>query len=192
MNPATHILLSWTAAGSVAINRRERLLVTLAGVVPDIDGAGLLFDFFSGDGSRPLLLWSKYHHILCHNIGFFLILLMFTALFSTKRLLTCGLVFITFHLHLICDIAGSKGPGGDQWEIPYLLPFSDTWQLTWGHQWELNAWPNFAITVFAIILTLFIAWKKGVSPVDFFSTTGNTLFVKTLRKRFGIPGNRQN
>ena len=191
MNPATHILLSWSAAGSIAINRRERFLITMAGVIPDIDGAGLLFDFFHKDQSQPFLIWSKYHHILCHNIGFFLFLLICAALLSTKRLMTCGLVFITFHLHLICDIVGSKGPEGEQWEIPYLLPFSDTWQLTWAHQWELNAWPNVVITVFAIFLTLFIAWKKGISPVEFFSGKANSLFVKTLRDRFGEPENRQ-
>ncbi len=188
MNPATHLLLSWTAAGSITINRRERFMVTMAGIVPDMDGAGLILDFFSGDRNQPFILWSKYHHILCHNTGFFLFLLFFAMLFSTKRLMTCGLVFITFHLHLICDIAGSKGPGGEQWEIPYLLPFSDKWQLTWAYQWELNAWPNVIITILAIGLTLFIGWKKGISPLEFFSSKANNLFVNTLRARFGEPG----
>ena len=38
-------------------------------------------------------------------------------------------VLLAFHLHLLEDIAGSKGPDGF-WSIPYFLPISH-WTYTW-------------------------------------------------------------
>ena len=63
---------------------------------------------------------------------------------SNRRLpthpwLTALLVFISFHLHLLCDLIGARGPDGDQWPIPYLKPFSNSVQLAWHGQWALNA-----------------------------------------------------
>ena len=187
MSPITHLLISWSVANISKINRRERALVTLAGVVPDIDGAGLIIDVFSHGSDQPLQLWSMYHHILGHNIGFGLLLVIVTFALSTQRWATSLLVFMSFHLHLLCDLLGSKGPDGYQWPIPYLFPFSDAWQWTWAYQWQLNAWPNFAITIFTILLILFFSWKNGLSPLEIVSLKANRSFVDALRNRFGNP-----
>ena len=187
MSPITHLLISWSVANISKINRRERALVTLAGVVPDIDGAGLIIDVFSHGSDQPLQLWSMYHHILGHNIGFGLFLVIVTFALSTRRWATSLLVFMSFHLHLLCDLLGSKGPDGYQWPIPYLFPFSDAWQWTWAYQWQLNAWPNFAITIFTILLILFFSWKNGLSPLEIVSLKANRSFVDALRHRFGNP-----
>ena len=187
MSPITHLLISWSVANISKINRRERALVTLAGVAPDIDGAGLIIDVFRHGSDQPLQLWSEYHHILGHNIGFGLLLVIVTFALSTRRWVTSLLVFMSFHLHLLCDLLGSKGPDGYQWPIPYLFPFSDAWQWTWKHQWQLNAWPNFAITIFTILLILFFAWKNGLSPLEIVSLKANRSFVDALRNRFGNP-----
>lgn len=147
MNPITHLLTGWAFAGSFRINRLERAFVTIAGVIPDIDGAGIIYDYLSaGPGFQPWQYW-KYHHILGHNIGFCLILCLITFSFTKRRLITTLLVFISFHIHLLFDIAGSRGPDGYQWPIPYLLPFSDSWQLIWHGQWGLNAWQNIVVTL---------------------------------------------
>ena len=187
MSPITHLLISWSVANISKINRRERALVTLAGVLPDIDGAGLIIDVFCHGSDQPLQLWSKYHHILGHNIGFGLLLVIVTFALSTRRWVTSLLVFMSFHLHLLCDLLGSKGPDGYQWPIPYLFPFSDAWQWTWAYQWQLNAWPNFAITIFTILLILFFSWKNGLSPLEIVSLKANRSFVDALRNRFGNP-----
>ncbi len=83
--------------------------------------------------------------------------------------LTALLVFISFHLHLLCDLIGARGPDGDQWPIPYLKPFSNAIQLTWHGQWALNAWQNFVITGFLLLATFWIAWRYGSSPVELVS-----------------------
>lgn len=187
VSPITHLLISWSLAKTGKINRRERAFVTLAGVVTDIDGAGLIFDVFRHGSDQPLQLWSKYHHIFGHNIGFGLLLAIAAFALSTRRWVTSVLVLVSFHVHLFCDLLGSKGPDGYQWPIPYLLPFSDAWQWIWGGQWQLNAWPNFAITIFTLLLALFFAWKNGVSPLEMVSSKSNRYFVDALRNRFGIP-----
>lgn len=97
--------------------------------------------------------------------------------------LTAFLVFISFHLHLLCDLIGARGPDGDQWPIPYLKPFSNAVQLTWHGQWALNAWENFVITGLFLLATFWIAVKYGSSPVELVSESANESLVSTLRRR---------
>jgi hypothetical protein len=52
---------------------------------------------------------------------------------------------------------------GDQWEIPYLLPFSDVWQWAWAGQWALDAWQNRAIGLALFVAVLVLAWRRGFS-----------------------------
>jgi hypothetical protein len=187
MSPVTHLFIGWSVANSCRIYRRERALVTLAGIIPDFDGAGLVLDFFSHGSGPPLQWWSNYHHVLGHNIGFGLFLALITFTFSTRRLATSCLVLLSFHLHLLGDLVGSKGPDGYQWPIPYLIPFSDAWQWIWAGQWQLNAWPNFVVTAMTVTLAFYLAWKRGVSPLEMISTKANDALVGTLRNRFGRP-----
>ena len=93
------------------------------------------------------------------------------------------MVFVSFHLHLLCDLLGARGPDGDQWPIPYLKPFSNAVQLTWHGQWALNAWQNFVITGLLLLATFWIAWKHGSSPVELVSDSANESFVSALRRR---------
>lgn len=95
---------------------------------------------------------------------------------------TALLVFLSFHLHLLCDLVGARGPDGDQWPIPYLKPFSNSLELTWHGQWALNAWQNFVVTGLLLAATLWIARKYGSSPVELMSERGNRAFVDSLSK----------
>jgi inner membrane protein len=94
------------------------------------------------------------------------------------------LALVSFHLHLFEDLMGSRGPDGDQWPIPYLKPFSSTPQLTWQGQWQLNAWPNILITVVLLLITLWLAWRRGFSPLEMISSKLDRGFVGALRRRF--------
>jgi inner membrane protein len=114
---------------------------------------------------------------------------------SNRRLpthpwLTAFLVFISFHLHLLCDVIGARGPDGDQWPIPYLKPFSNAVQLTWHGQWALNAWQNFAITGLLLLATFWIAWKYGKSPMELVSKSANDSLVLALRRRISSKPSR--
>ncbi len=55
------------------------------------------------------------------------------------------------------------------------------------YQWQLNAWPNFLITIIAGCHMFYFAWKSGVSPLELISPKANNSFVDALRNRFGFP-----
>jgi hypothetical protein len=190
MSPVTHFLLGWVAANSANLNRRERAAVAIAGVIPDIDGLGLVAEIATRNSARPLMWWSEYHHVLGHNIGFCLLITAVAFALATKRWLTAALVCLSFHLHLVCDLIGARGPDGDQWPIPYLSPFSSAWQWTWSGQWALNAWPNLLITAVALGITLHLARKRGYSPLEMVSSRADKVVVETLRRRFPLPPDR--
>ncbi|XOF32762.1 MAG: metal-dependent hydrolase [Candidatus Electrothrix sp. YB6] len=190
MSPVSHVLIGWLAANAARAERRERLLITVAGIIPDADGLVLVADLAAGHSTRQLEFWSRYHHVLGHNIGFALLITAGAALLTRKRkAVTALFVWLSFHLHLLGDLVGSRGPDGNQWPIPYLLPFSDAWQWTWEGQWLLNSWQNLLITVLAIGITFYLAWKKGYSPLEMISDRADKGFVATLRNRFGNPKN---
>jgi inner membrane protein len=185
MSPVTHFLLGWvTANASPAVNRKERAIITLAGVAPDVDGLGLIADVLTRNSERPLDWFSQYHHVLGHNLSFCLLAVAVAYLITKRKLKIAGLVFLSFHLHLICDLVGSRSPDGYQWPIVYGFPFSNALQLSWSGQWELNAWQNFVITGVALILVFAIAIKRGISPLEMISDSANRSFVDTLRRRF--------
>ncbi len=187
MNPITHLLTGWCLAETApALTRRDKTLVTLAAVAPDLDGLGLLAELATEHTARPLLWWTDYHHILAHNLLFSCAATAAAYLLArTSRALTAAMVFLAIHLHILADIAGSRGPDDYQWPIPYLYPFRDTPQLTWSGQWYLNAWPNIILTAILIATTLYLAWRRGSSIVGLVSRRGDRALVEMLRMRFG-------
>ena len=187
MSPITHFFMGWAVASTVpSFSKRERAFVTLASVVPDIDGLGIIAEKLTQNSSHPLNWWSEYHHILGHNIGFALLVSVIAAVFGQQKLKVLLLAFLSFHLHLLGDLVGARGPDGDQWPIPYLLPFSNHLQLTWSGQWALNAWPNILITVTLMAMTVVLARARGFSPLEMVSAKADAAFVRALRNRFPV------
>jgi inner membrane protein len=188
MNPASHFLISWLTANTIQLDRRERFLITFSGLAPDADGLGIIGDFLTRNSDKPLQWWGEYHHLLGHNLVFGCCLAAGTFFLAKKRKAAAALLsLISFHLHLFCDLIGSRGPDGYQWPLPYLWPFSDAWQWTWKGQWALDAWPNLLITVAVLAATFYLAWQSGRSPLEFMSSKVNAAFVASLRSRFGEP-----
>ncbi len=190
MNPATHFLVGWAVANG-GTTRRERVAIALAGIAPDVDGLGAVAEIATRHSEKPLLWWSEYHHVLGHNATFAIVFSAAAAAIATHRWRTAALAYLAFHLHLVGDVLGGRGPDGDQWPIPYLYPFTDAWQVTWPGQWELNAWPNFLVTGIALALMFYLAWKRGFSPLEIVSRKADRTFVETLRRRFGKPKTRE-
>lgn len=182
MIPPTHFLISWVIASESTTTRRDRAIVSLAGVIPDIDGFGYPVENWLTIGwDQPLLWFSDYHHILCHNVGFATLVTLGAAWLSKGNWKTTLLACLTFHLHLLCDVIGSRGVDNYQWPVPYLLPFSNAWQWAWSGQWELSAWPNRAIGAGCFALTLWLAWLRGFSPLEMVSQKADLRFVAVLR-----------
>ncbi len=183
MNPVTHLLAGWALANTTEFNRRERAAVALASVIPDVDGLGIVPEYLTSGSEHPLRWFSEYHHTL-HNLTFAVAVSVAGFFLATKRWKTAALVFVSFHLHLLGDLVGARGPEGYQWPIPYLLPFSRAWEWQWEGQWALNDWPNFAITLALLALAFYLEWRRGFSPLEMVSSAADKAFVQTLRTRF--------
>ncbi len=76
-------------------------LVTLTGLAPDLDGAGIIIDFFTGTTQY----YFKYHHYQGHSF-LFAFLTASIAAFLAKSQKTLGwfLSLFVIHLHFICDL----------------------------------------------------------------------------------------
>jgi hypothetical protein len=184
MSPVTHFFTGWVLASTApSLDIRDRALITAAAVVSDIDGLGIVPELFTRHSTHPLPWFSLYHHQL-HNLSFALLVTLISILWARQKWITGCLVFVSFHLHLLEDVLGARGPDGYPWPIPYLRPFSSAMEFTWKGQWALNAWPNFAITLILMAVTLYIAWSTGRSPLEFISARANVAFVGALRRRF--------
>jgi hypothetical protein len=187
VSPITHFLMGWAVANMApSLSARERAMVTWASVVPDVDGLGIIAERLTQGSKHPLNWWSEYHHVLGHNLGFAIVVAIVAGIFAKQRLKVMLLVLFSFHLHLLADLVGARGPDGDQWAIPYLLPFSNALQLTWSGQWALNAWPNLVITAVLIGAAVLLAWRRGFSPLEMFSKRADAAFVCALRARFPV------
>ena len=188
MNLFTHALIGWTVANAAPLSRRDRAIVMFASLIPDIDGLGILIDLATWHSASPTHWYDQFHHVLGHNLCFALVVTALAFVLANQRRLVAALSFVSFHLHLLGDLVGSRGPDGYQWPLPYLVPWSAAWQLTWQGQWALNAWPNFLITGVLLATMFSLAWQRGYSPVEIISTKADAAFIETLRARFGSPG----
>ena len=184
MNVVEHFFIGWCVANtSRDLTPRDRMMITAAAVLPDLDGLGMLVEIPTRSTTHPLFWWTDYHHVLFHNIGTAIVVTVAAALFANRRWMTAILVTISFHTHILGDIIGARGPDGYQWPIPYFLPFSRTPELSWDGQWALNAWQNFVITAVALLVTFYFAWSRGYSPLEIVSRRADRAFVATLRAR---------
>lgn len=185
MSPVTHGLFGWVLAQTPGIaTRRDRALITIASLAPDVDGLGIVVQLATAHAPRPLEWFSEYHHRLAHNLTAALVCAVVFALLAQRRFLVAGLAFVAFVLHLFCDVIGAKGPDGHQWPVPLLLPFHD-WEWTWSGQWRLDSWQNLVITAALVVATIVIACRRGWSPVEIASPRADAKVVAVFRKWFG-------
>lgn len=187
MSPITHLLMSWTVADVGGLEGRDRALVTFAGVVPDLDGLPALVDLANRLLGRPeTFLYGQLHHWLLHGLPAAVLVTTAVAGAARRRLLTGRLAFAVIHLHLLCDLVGSRGPAPDDlWPVYYLAPLSWAPELVWAGQWALNAWPNIVLTLLLIGVVLARGVLRGATPVVLVSRRADRAVVDALRQRFG-------
>jgi hypothetical protein len=101
-------------------------------------------------------------------------------LLARRRWLTAILTFFAVQFHFLGDLVGS---GGD-WAIPYFFPLSD-WELVSPIHWNLDAWPNLAITLAALLAIGIIGVRNGYTIVEvFLPRRADQAVVEALRRRF--------
>jgi inner membrane protein len=170
MSPIIHGELGWLLAQGLR-SRRDRILVTCAGLAPDLDGLTLL----GGPAA-----FERYHHVLFHGYPGALLTVLVCVALAHQRAAVGLLSLLAFHLHLLCDLAGS-GPG---WPILYFWPTSER-EWFWEGQWDLASWQNSVIGLGVTLAALGCALLRPArTPVELLSQRWDTEVVRTLRRRF--------
>lgn len=184
MSPETHLLASWIIAAKTTDNPRDCRLVTLAGILPDADGLGLLLDFSTRHlAGKQTFFYEHFHHYLLHGVVGGILIAGLMACFARHRLRVALLALLVFHLHLLCDFVGSRGPSpGDLWPIFYLGPFDKDPMWLWKGQWRLDSWINRYLSVALFLWALWLPVRLGHSIVGVFSPRADRVFVGVLRK----------
>jgi len=186
VSPITHFFGSWLVASATANNARDRTLITLAGVLPDLDGLGIVLDTLSSwvSGTENTYhYYQYYHHYLLHGWPGALAICIGLTLFARQHWRVLLMCLVTFHLHLLCDLLGSRGPTpSDLWPICYGEPMSHHPVWFWKYQWQLDGWQNRVITLTLFAAVFWRAERIGHSCVEVFSRRADRVFVETLRK----------
>jgi hypothetical protein len=108
---------------------------------------------------------------------------MLLTIFARQHWRVLLLCLLTYHLHLLCDLVGSRGPTvGDLWPICYSEPLFRHPIWFWKHQWRLDGWQNHTIFMALFVGSLWVAVKKGNSFVEVISSRMDSVFVQVLRK----------
>lgn len=168
MSPIVHGEISWLLGASLP-DRRDRLLITCAGVLPDLDGLTLL---------AGVDAYVEYHHVLTHGYPAALVTALVCGMLAKRKAAVVVLALLAFHLHLLCDLVGS-GPG---WPLHYFWPTSDrAW--FWDGQWDLASWQNSVIglTTTLAVLASSLWWRRTM--VELISPRWDAEVVATVRRR---------
>ena len=140
----THIGLGWIVAHAARLTARDRLLVVLAGTLPDLDGAGIVWS------ERA---YAVAHRGAGHSLLFCLVMIAVALLWGRAPWISAALAAVSFHLHLLLDLVGTGGL-----PIRYFWPFSERgWMYS---RWVLASWPNYAVMLATALGVLLIAWRR--------------------------------
>ena len=170
MHIQTHVMYGWCLGNYAKLSPRERFCCMLAASWADLDGLGIV--------AGPEFYW-EYHHKLCHNLPFGLLLSAGLMFFSGRRWRAFLVYLGLFHLHLVMDYFGS----GPDWGIYYLWPFSNLY-IENPHAWQFNSWQNFAVAGFFLAWTIWIAVRDGRTPLEIIMPSLDKQLAQWPRQRF--------
>ena len=172
MSPITHGMMGWIISQPLD-KRRDRILVTSASLLPDLDGAGALIS---------IDYYARYHHIFGHNIFFGLFLCLLGLKFGVNKIKVSILVLLSFNSHILGDLLGS----GAAWGVPYFWPVSKTVHgFSYPLQWELDSWQNILVTGICIVVIIIFGLIKKRTLVEIFSVSADAKVVSVLNRWFG-------
>ena len=171
MSPITHGMIGWIISQPLE-KRRDRILVTVASLLPDFDGAGAIIS---------IDYYARYHHIFGHNLFFGLLLSFIGVKFGVERIKVLLLVFISFNSHILGDLLGS----GAGWGVPYFWPVSKTmYEFSNYLQWELDSWQNLLVTAICILIIILLGLRKQRTIVEIFSVKNDERVVAIFNRWF--------
>ena len=148
MSPITHFLVSWVALEQLQASRRDKALVVLAGIAPDLDGLGIVVDFATKTlGLVETDYYQSFHRMYGHGLPAALVIAAVVSMLGIRRYWVAFWAFVSVHLHFLCDLLGSRGTTAeDIWGIYYFAPLTTKYELSWATQWPLVGWQNMVLT----------------------------------------------
>lgn len=186
MSPIAHFIGSWLVAAATVKNPGDRRLVTLAGVLPDLDGLGMLADVAKSlvtGQEATFVYYQRFHHLWLHGWPGALLVAATLACPGQQRWRVALWCLVTFHLHLLCDLLGSRGPSpAELWPICYGEPLFRHPVWFWKGQWRLDGWQNTLIFLALFGTALCVTVKRVYSFVEVVSRRMDGVFVGVLRK----------
>src|SRR5690242_5002637 len=148
MSPITHFMVGWVALERFQASNRDKALVVCAGLAPDLDGLGIVVDFATRTLGLPETdYYQSFHRMYGHGLPAAVLLSALVGMCGVNKIRVALCTFISIHLHLLCDLLGSRGAGAeDIWGVFYLSPLNQAFELSWHGQWPLIGWQNLLIT----------------------------------------------
>ena len=173
MSPITHALTGWLIAQPMQ-TKRDRAVVALAAVLPDVDGLSIL---------GGVDWYARIHHTFGHNLFAGILISGFAYKICDAKKIAAIMAFVSFHSHILGDLLGS----GAGWGILYFWPVSDIiYTFSPPFQWELVSWQNFVFTVLCLILMAWMAVVKGRTIIELVSLEADRKIVYAVRKYFSV------
>ena len=209
MHGPSHLIISWFVAEAHGLDSpRERRIVALSGLAPDIDvlsyaGAIVYYGF---DKDRAFEnVWQIVHHRYTHGLGFILLTGIIAFLIAGRFWVTedrrtdnlnrsviadaakvALLSMLVSVVHVFCDVVG----GGPTWPVFPLWPLSDlSWAVSWS--WTLAEWPNSAVLFGCLVGTMIYARCAGYSPMETINYRFDRWFVTIVQKGSDRATDRQ-
>ena len=166
------------------IATRDKALVCLAGLAPDLDGLGIVVDFVTRlSGSPETNYYQDFHRLVGHGLPAALVISGVAASLGYARMRVAIFAFFAVQLHFLCDLIGSRGTTAeDIWPIYYLEPLYSVPVLSLPFQWPLVGWQNMVLSGALMYMAFARATITGYSPLIIFSKTADPEFVVVLRK----------
>jgi len=164
MSPIGHLQYGWWFAHWGEFGRGERAAIALAGVGPDLDGLSLLA---GGDA------FHRYHHILFHNVGALLSVLVISTAFLWRRPRALLLVGFAYGMHVVEDFVTV---GWDQ--LPWQ-PFNAS-VVNLSHtlpNWMVQGVFQVTAMVFILGMTVWIYVRHHRTPLEIISPALDRLIV---------------
>ena len=164
LSPVGHLQYGWWFAHWRKFDRRERAAIALAAATCDLDGLSL---FWGGDA------YYRYHHILFHNLGSFLVFTIVAGLFFWRKPWAWLLVAFSFGMHIV----------EDYFTVPWdMLPWRPFGNLAVNLDHHLQAWivqyvfqSVAMVGVFAITVWIYTRYRR--TPIEIVSPALDRLIL---------------
>ena len=98
MVPQQHLVISWVLSNLNYERKRDRIVTTLCGIFPDVDGLGLIIDKITGEqGYSRYFLW---HRTFGHNLFTLLAAIVITFLLCKRKVRPAVVAAIIYIVHI--------------------------------------------------------------------------------------------